>query len=82
MCIDFRMLNKQIKIDVYPIPQINKILDCLCKARVVLIIDLSKAYHQVAVEPSHTHKIAFLTKYRLFEFLVLPFRLVNIPARF
>ena len=45
MCIDFRMLNKQKKIDGYLIPQIDKILDHLCKARVFLRIDLSKAYH-------------------------------------
>ena len=45
MCIDFRMLNKQIKIDAYPIPQIDEILDCLCKARVFSKNDLSKAYN-------------------------------------
>ena len=71
MCINFRMLNKQTKIDTYPIPQIDEILDCLCKARVFSKIDLSKAYHQVAVEPSHMHKTTFLMKYGLFEFLVL-----------
>ena len=68
----------------YPhlIPWIDEILDHLCKARVFSKIDLSKAYHQVAVELSHTHKTAFLTKYRLFKFLVLPFGLVNAPAIF
>ena len=29
MCIDFKMLNKQIVINAYPIPQIDKILDHL-----------------------------------------------------
>ena len=82
MCTDFRMLNKQRKIDVYRIPQINEILDCLCKARVFSKIDLSMVYHQVVVEPSHMHKTTFLTKYGLFEFLVLSFKLVNAPAIF
>ena len=59
MCINFRMLNKQKKIDAYPIPQIDEILDHLCKARVFSKIDLSKVYHQVAVEPSHMHKTCF-----------------------
>ena len=76
MCIDFRMLNKQTKNDVYIIPQIDKMLDCLCKARVFLKNDLGKAYHQVAVEPSHTHKTTFFIKYVLFKFQVLPFGLV------
>ena len=75
------MLNKQTKINAYLIAHIDKILDCLYKARVFLKIYPSKAYHQVAVELSHMHKTAFLTKYRLFKFLVLQFRLVNAPAK-
>ena len=61
MCINSRMLNKLIKINAYLIPQIDEILDYLCKARVFLKIDLSEAYQQVAVESSYTHKTAFLT---------------------
>ena len=82
MYIDFRMLNKQTKADVYLIPQIDEILDRLCKSRGFLKIDLSKAYHLVAAEPLYMHKIAFFIKYRLFEFPVLPFGLVNSPATF
>ena len=84
MCIDFRLLSKQIKIDGYLIPQIDEILDHLCKAQFFLKIGLREAYLQVAIEPSHirTHMTAFFTKYRLFEFLVLPFGLVNAPATF
>ena len=73
MCINFRMLNKQIKIGVYLIPQINDILDWLCKDRVFSKIDLSIVYHQVAVELSNTYTTTFLTKYGLCEFLALPF---------
>ena len=82
MCINFRMLNKLKKIDAYPTPQIDEILDHLYKALVFSKIYLSKAYHQVAVEQSYMHKTTFLTKYRLFKSLVLPFRLVNTPATF
>ena len=79
MFIDFKILNKQIKINIYPISQIDQILDCLCKAQVFSKIDLSKVYYQVAVEPSHMHKTTFLMKYRLFNFVVLLFGLVNAP---
>ena len=40
ICIDFRMLNKQIKINVHPIPWIEEILDHLCKARIFSTINL------------------------------------------
>ena len=45
MCIDFRILNKKNRIDVYLTPHIDEILDHLCKTRVFSSIDLSKAYH-------------------------------------
>ena len=71
MCINFRVLNNQTKIGVCPVPHIDEIFDCLYKARLFSKINLSKAYCQVAIAPSHTHKTAFLKQYRLFEFLVL-----------
>ena len=82
MCINFKMLNKQTKINAILIPWSNEILDHLCKARVFSKIGFSRAYNQVAVEPSYMHKTTFFIKYRLFEFLVLPFGLVNAPAIF
>ena len=66
MCIGFRMLNKQTKIDPYLIPQMDGILDCLYKALVFLTTDLSKVYQQVSVELSNTYKTSFHTKYGLF----------------
>ena len=76
------MLNKQTKIDAYPILQIYRILDCFCKAQVFLKIDMSKAYYPVIVKLSHIHKPAFLTKYGLLKLLSLSFRLVNTPSIF
>ena len=74
MCIYFRMLKKQTKANIYPIPQIDEILDHLYQARVFLKNDLSKTYHQVAFELSHMHKTTFLTKYGLLKFLNLSFK--------
>ena len=59
MSIYFRILNKQTKNYTYPIPKIDNILDYLCKTQVLSKIDLSKAYHQVAVELSHTRTKPF-----------------------
>ena len=83
MCIDFVTLNKQMKIDAYPIPQIDEILDCIYKAQVFSQIDLSKAYHQVAIELSHMHtRLPYLPSTDCLKFLVLPFGLVNAPSTF
>ena len=74
----FQDAEKKTKINIYPIPQIDEILDQLCKAQGFLKIDFSKAYQWVAVELSHMHKTTFLIKYGLFKSLVLPFGLVNV----
>ena len=45
MCVDFRSLNRQTSLDMFPIPRIHDLLDKLGKASVFSAIDLSSAYH-------------------------------------
>ena len=45
LCIDFRGLNKIMKKDQYPLPQIVDLLDSPRKARFYSKIDLQHAYH-------------------------------------
>ena len=45
MCVDFRSLNRQTRLDMFPIPRIHDPLDKLGKARVFSAVDLSSAYH-------------------------------------
>ena len=82
MCVDFRSLNKQTRLDMFPIPRIHNLLDKLGKARVFSAIDLSSAYHQVRIKEVHEHKMAFLTPMGLFEYVLMPLGLTNAPAIF
>ena len=47
MCIDYRRLNSNTKLDRFPLPQIDDIMDSLAGAKVFLTIDLRNTYHQV-----------------------------------
>ena len=82
MCVDFRSLNKQTRLDMFPIPRIHDLLDKLGKARIFSAVDLSSAYHQVRIKEGHEHKTAFLTPMGLFEYVVMPLGLTNAPATF
>ena len=82
MCIDYRALNQKTKPDKYLLPRINDLLDCLVNANCLSSIDLHTGYHQVEIRPGDEYKTAFLSRYGLFEFIVLPFGLENTPSIF
>ena len=66
----------------YPFPLIDEILDRLSGARVFTKIDMKNAYYRLWIREGDEWKTAFQTQYRLFEYLVMPFRLTNAPASF
>ena len=45
MCVDFRGLNSNTRVDRYPIPRIDDLMDGLHEASVFSAIDLRVGYH-------------------------------------
>ena len=82
LCIDFCNLNKVTVLDQYPIPRIDDLIDLLNKANYLTKIDLNKGFLQIPVKREDQSKTAFQTLYGKFEFLRMPFRLVNAPPTF
>jgi hypothetical protein len=66
----------------YPLPKIDDLFDQLTGARVFSMIDLRTGYHQLKIRATDIPKIAFTTRYGLYEYTIMSFGLTNAPAYF
>ena len=82
LCVDFRGLNKISKKDQYPLPFISNLLTSTGKAHIFMALDLCHVYHLVHIAEGDKWKTAFCTCYGSFEWMVMPFRLTNVPSAF
>ena len=68
-CVDFRRLNAVTVADVYPIPRIDEALDQMGSARWFSVMDLANGNWQVEVVEEDRAKVAFTSRYGLYQFL-------------
>jgi hypothetical protein len=82
MCVDYRSLNEVTIKNKYPLPRMDDLFDQLKRACIFSKIDLRSGYHQLKIRASDIPKIAFITWYSLYEYMVMSFGLTNAPACF
>ena len=81
-CVDYRKLYAITTKDAYPIPRVDENLDALVRNRWFTSLDLASGYWQVEMAEQDKAKTAFVTRFGLFEWNVMPFGLCNAPAMF
>jgi len=81
-CADYRKLNKVTKMDAYPIPSMERMIEKVARAKYISTLDLTKGYWQIPLEESTIEKSAFITSNHFLEFLVMPFGMKTAPATF
>ncbi|WVZ80810.1 hypothetical protein U9M48_028260, partial [Paspalum notatum var. saurae] len=82
LCVDYWPLNAVTVKNKYPLPHIDILFDQLVGARVFSKIDLRSGYYQIKIREEDIPKMAFSTRYGLYDYLVMSFGLTNAPAFF
>ena len=93
LCVDFRKVNElqqevitagktKGRISIHPLPKIDEMYAKLKGAKVFSTIDLRSGYHHIMLGKSSRAKMAFITPFGKYEFLMVPFGLAQAPAYF
>jgi hypothetical protein len=71
--VDYRTLNKKIKIESVPLPDIHSCFHWFKAAKVFTSLDLNSAYHQIGLSERSKPLTAFVTDWTLYEYTRVPF---------
>ena len=82
LTIDYRLLNRKVKPDSYPLPHMQHLLMSTAGKRYYSVVDLEAGFHNLKLADSAKELTAFVTPFGLYQFNVLPFGFRNAPAEF
>lgn len=82
ICVDYRQLNSVTRKNRNAPPAIKETLARMAKVQMMSLVDVIAAFNTVRVADGDEEKTAFLTRYGLYEYLVMPFGLCNAPGTF
>jgi hypothetical protein len=81
-CVDYRHLNKITKSDVYPMPRMDDLLDCMSTSYLKSSLDLNSGYWQIPMRPEDIEKTTFICDFGTYAYHRMPFGAKNSGATF
>jgi hypothetical protein len=82
LCVDYHALNEVTVKNKYSLPRIDDLFDQHFGGCVFSKVDLRSGYHQLKIQECDILKTAFVLRYSLYEYMVMPFGLTIAPSYF
>ena len=76
---NYHVLNANMVLDAYPLPCVDDILADCAKGKIWSKLDMTNSFFQTQVHPNDVHLTAVMTPFGLYEWLVMPMGLRNLP---
>jgi RNase H-like domain found in reverse transcriptase/Reverse transcriptase (RNA-dependent DNA polymerase) len=76
---DYRQLNANTVTDAYPLPCVDDIIADVAKGRIWSVLDMTNSFFHTRMDPESIPLTAVSTPFGLFEWLVMPMGLRNLP---
>lgn len=81
-CVDYRNLNKVIRTEYFPLPNIEERVEKVSSAKFITILDLAKGYWQIPLSKRAQRYATFCTNFGSYRPLRMSFGLKNAPYFF
>jgi hypothetical protein len=82
ICVNFRKLNAIMKKDSYRLRFTEEVLDMVVGHKVYSFLDGFSSYHQIMRTLEDQYKTIFIVEWGVFLWLVMRFRLNNVPPTY
>ena len=77
MCVDFTDWNKACPKDLFPLPQIDQLVDATVGHLQMSFLDAFLGYYQIPLAPNNQENTAFVISIGNYHYKVMPFDLKN-----
>src|SRR3954462_9168769 len=77
MCIDYTCLNKACPKDPFALPRIDQVIDSTAGCELLSFLDATVGYHKIKLAVEDQIKTAFITPFRAYCYITMPFGLKN-----